>query len=117
LGGGWPARAIGWARQRADVCARGRGPPPPRRDQAQRVGEPQLVEKITGGPVGARLAEKAAGIARRVDLLVLELPTHDADERAERRRHRQELGLPSGLPGWVLGASPPAVALVISPAQ
>src|SRR5262249_41833628 len=45
-----------------------------RRDEAQVVGEPQLVEKITGGPFGARLAEKAAGIARRVDLLVLELP-------------------------------------------
>src|SRR6201982_3435395 len=59
---------------------------PARRDEARRVGEPQLVEKITGGAVGPRLAEKAAGIARRVDLRVVELPTHHADERTEWRR-------------------------------
>jgi hypothetical protein len=88
-----------------------------RRDEAQRVGEPQLVEKITGGAIGPRLAEKAAGIARRVDLRVVELPTDDADERAERRRHRQELDLASGFLGVVVERRLHAVDVEIAEAD
>src|SRR6516164_7118248 len=64
-----------------------------------------------------RLAEKAAGIARRVDLLVLELPTHDADERAERRCHRQELDLASGFLGVIVERRLHAVEIEIADAK
>src|SRR5262249_59944794 len=90
---------------------------PARRDEAQRIGEPQLVEKITSGPIGPRLAEKAASIARRVELLVVELPTHDADERAERRRHRHELDFAPGFLGVVVEGCLDAVDAGIADAQ
>src|SRR5262249_58936625 len=86
-------------------------------EEAQRVGKPQLDEKIPGGLIGRRLAEKAAGIARRVDLLVLELPAHDADELAERRRYRHELNFAPGFLGVVVERRLDAVDAGIAEAE
>src|SRR5262249_56642711 len=86
-------------------------------DEERCGGEGEMVDKTPGGPVGPRLAEKAAGIARRVYLLVVELPAHDADERAERRCHRQELDLAPGFLGVIVERRLHAVDVEIAEAD
>jgi hypothetical protein len=65
----------------------------------------------------ARLAEEATGIARRVDLLVVELGSDRADERAERRRHRHELDFAPGFLGVVVERRLNAVDAVVADAE
>ena len=65
--------------------------------RAQRVAQPQLVEEIGRAPVGTGGAEQAAGIARGVDLLVIELRADRTDQGAERRGQRHELDFGLGL--------------------
>src|SRR5262249_284082 len=77
----------------------------------------QLVESVGGGPVGPRLSEQAPGIARRVDLLMIELCPPRADERAERRRHRHELDFVPDLLGVVVERGLNAVDAAIADAE
>jgi hypothetical protein len=70
--------------------------------RAQRVAQPQLVEEIGRAPVGPGGAEQAAGIARGVDLLVIELRADRADQGAERRDQRHELDFGLGLLGVIV---------------
>jgi len=84
---------------------------------AQCVGEPQLVDRIGGSAIGPRLAEQAAGIARRVDLLVIELRPPRADQRPDRGRHRHELDFVSELLGVVVERRLHAVDAAIADAE
>src|SRR5262249_56577837 len=85
--------------------------------RAERLAEPEFVDRVGGAAIGARLAEQAARIACRIDLLMLELSSDRVDERAERRRQRQELDFGPAFLGVVVERRLDAVEVEIAEAD
>ena len=88
-----------------------------REQRAKVFGEPKLVDEIGRAAIGPRVAEQASCVARRVDLLVIELSPDRANERAEWRCQRQELDFASGLLRVVLERGLDAVDAVFADAD
>ena len=85
--------------------------------RAQRVGQPEFVVEIGRAAVGPRGAEQAAGIARGVDLLVVELGADGADQGAEWRGHRHELDFGLGFLGVVVKGRARGIEAVVVETQ